>query len=131
MTRGCVLGFALVLAAAGFPAAASAEAGDIARGERVYQRCIACHSLERNRSGPKHCGLFGRRAGSLPDYAFSRALGDSGIIWDEASLDRFLQNPLQAVPGTKMGYAGVKNAKERADLIAYLRQASVNPEICR
>lgn len=129
--RSCVLGFALMLTAAGFPAAASAAAGDVARGEKIYQRCIACHSLERNRSGPKHCGLFGRRAGSLPGYAFSRAMAQSGIVWDEASLDRFLQNPLRAVPGTKMGYAGVKDAGERADLIAYLRQASADPEICR
>lgn len=129
MTRLCALGIALVLAVAGLPAAASD--GDATRGERIYQRCIACHSLERNRSGPKHCGLFGRRAGSLPGYAFSPAITRSGIIWDENSLDRFLQNPLQAVPGTKMGYAGVKDADERADLIAYLRQASADPGICR
>lgn len=93
-------------------------------GQQIYQRCSACHSLERNRSGPKHCGLFGRRAGSLPGYAFSVAMRESGIIWDSRSLDRFLENPMAAVPGTKMGYAGVKDGAERAALIAYLEQAS-------
>jgi cytochrome c len=109
---------------------AGAVVGEADHGAEIYQRCIACHSLDRNRSGPKHCGLFGRRAGSLPGYAFSRAMTNSGIVWDEKSLDRFLQNPMQAVPGTKMGYAGVKNAQERADLIAYLRQASADAETC-
>lgn len=102
--------------------ARAAEAPD--RGKQIYQRCGACHSLERNRSGPKHCGLFGRRAGSLPGYAFSLALRESGIIWDSRSLDRFLENPMAAVPGTKMGYAGIKDSAERAALIAYLEQAS-------
>jgi cytochrome c len=54
----------------------------------------------------------------------------SGITWDESSLERFLENPLKALPGTKMAYAGVKNPQERADLIAYLRQATSDPAIC-
>lgn len=102
--------------------ARAAEAPD--RGKQIYQRCSACHSLDRNRSGPKHCGLFGRRAGSLSGYAFSLALRESGIIWDSRTLDRFLENPMTAVPGTKMGYAGIKDSAERAALIAYLEQAS-------
>lgn len=110
-----------LLAPAILPAQA-AEAPD--RGKQIYQRCSACHSLDRNRSGPKHCGLFGRRAGSLPGYAFSLAMRDSGIIWDSRSLDRFLENPMAAVPGTKMGYAGIRDSAERAALIAYLEQAS-------
>ena len=97
--------------------------GDAARGEAIYGRCQACHSLERNRTGPKHCGLFGRPAGSLEGYPFSDALRDSGIVWDEESLDSFLENPFEAVPGTRMGYAGVKDPQERADLIAYLEAA--------
>ena len=129
MTKVCRFGLVLVLAVAGSPAAANP--GDATRGEQVYQRCIACHSLERNRSGPKHCGLFGRRAGSLPGYAFSPAMRKSDIVWDVDSLDRFLANPLKALPGTKMGYDGVKDTEERANLIAYLRRASADPEICR
>jgi cytochrome c len=89
----------------------------------VYERCQACHSLERNRTGPKHCGLLGRKAGGVADFSYSKALKDSGIVWDAESLDRFLENPFKAVPGTRMGYAGVKDPQERADLIAFLAAA--------
>ena len=104
--------------------------GDPRRGAQIYQRCLACHSLEYNRSGPRHCGLFGRQAGTLPGYAYSKAMKASGITWDESSLNRFLENPLKTLPGTKMAYAGVKDPQERADLIAYLRQATVDPVTC-
>lgn len=103
---------------------------DAQHGAQIYQRCLACHSLEYNRSGPKHCGLFDRRAGTLPNYAYSKAMKASEITWDELSLDRFLENPLKALPGTKMAYAGVKDPRERADLIAYLKQATRDPAIC-
>lgn len=104
--------------------------GDPERGARVYQRCAACHAMDHDRSGPRHCGLFGRRAGSVPGYPYSKAMTASGLTWDEATLDRFLENPLRALPGTKMAYAGVKEPAARADLIAYLRQASRDPAIC-
>jgi len=108
-----------------------AEVGDPQHGAQIYQRCLACHSLEHNRSGPRHCGLFGRKAGSLPGYTYSKAMKDSGITWDASSLDRFLENPLKVLPGTKMAYAGVRDPKERADLIAYLRQATGDPATCK
>jgi cytochrome c len=120
--------FAMALLASG---AAGAADGDAARGEAVYQRCLACHSLEHNRVGPRHCGLFGRRAGSLPGYAYSAAMKKYGVAWNEETLDPFLENPLKTVPGTKMGYAGVKDAGERADLIAYLKVATADPAICK
>lgn len=120
-----------LLAALAIGLPAGAAAGDAAHGAEIYQRCIACHSLDRNRTGPRHCGLFGRRAGGVADFAYSPAMARSGIVWDEASLDRFLESPLKAVPGTRMGYAGVKDARERADLIAYLKAASADPAICR
>lgn len=104
--------------------------GDPQHGAQIYQRCLACHSLEYNRSGPRHCGLFGRRAGTLSGYTYSRAMKASGISWDDWSLDRFLENPLKTLPGTKMAYAGVKDPQERADLIAYLKQATRDPAIC-
>jgi cytochrome c len=107
-----------------------AAGGDPRRGVQIYQRCLACHSLEYNRSGPRHCGLFDRQAGTLPSYAYSKAMKASGIIWDERSLDQFLENPLKTLPGTKMAYAGVKDPQERADLIAYLKQATRDPAIC-
>jgi cytochrome c len=108
----------------------AAEA-DPSRGEEIYQRCVACHALAQNRVGPRHCGLFGRKAGTVPNYQYSAAMKKHGVIWNDETLDRFLENPLKAVPGTKMGYAGVKDPQERADLIAYLKQATADPKICR
>jgi cytochrome c len=127
VTRHAVLLAALLLAAS----AARAADGDAARGEAIYQRCLACHSLEHDRVGPRHCGLFGRRAGTLPGYAYSPAMKKHGLTWNEETLDHFLENPLKTVPGTKMGYAGVKNPQERADLIAYLKQATADPATCK
>ncbi len=118
-----------VLMIAATPSSHAAD-GDPQNGGQIYQRCLACHSLEYNRSGPRHCGLFGRQAGTLPGYAYSTAMKASGITWDVSSLEKFLENPLKALPGTKMAYAGVKDRQERADLIAYLRQASRDPAIC-
>lgn len=115
----------LTLAAAQACAAGAADAQALQRGESVYARCAGCHSIEGNRTGPQHCGLFGRRAGSAPGFmAYSKALRETGIVWDARTLDRFLQDPMQAVPGTAMGYAGVKDPQERADLIAWLQQAT-------
>lgn len=112
----------------GAPAATGAEAGAIARGdpengERIYGRCLGCHALQYDRTGPRHCGLFGRKAGSVPGFDYSEAMKRSGIVWNAATLDRFLADPLGTVPGTTMGYAGIADARERADLIAYLRQS--------
>lgn len=115
-------GSALVALALGWPGAAAA-APDLRHGEDVYVRCQACHALATDRVGPRHCGLFGRRAGSVPGYGYSPAMKASGITWDERSLDRFLAAPLRVVPGTTMTYDGVTDARDRADLIAYLRKA--------
>lgn len=103
------------------------EAGDAARGEAVYSRCLACHALAYDRTGPRHCGLFGRRAGSVPGFSYTEAMKNSGIIWTGKSLDAFLKAPLQAVPGTSMGYAGIPDPQERADLIAYLKRENASP----
>lgn len=122
-----------VTLAAGAALAASKDAalqGDPNNGEEIYARCLACHALAYDRTGPRHCGLFGRRAGSVQDFAYSDAMKRSNIVWNEKTLERFLANPLRAVPGTAMGYAGVGERKERADLIAYLRQANESPQ-CR
>ena len=113
---------AVALAALVASAPATA-AGDAKAGEAIYSRCLACHALEYDRTGPRHCGLVGRRAGSVKDFPYSDAMKRSSIVWSAATLDRFLANPLAAVPGTSMGYAGVPDAAERADLIAYLAQA--------
>ncbi len=127
MKSSGVLLAALLLAAS----AARAADGDATRGETIYQRCLACHSLEHDRVGPRHCGLFGRKAGSVAGYAYSPAMKKYGVTWNEETLDRFLENPLKIVPGTKMGYAGIKDPQERADLIAYLKQAILDSTVCK
>ena len=124
MTARRLLGAALAMLAFGAGASSASAAGDPAKGLRIYARCGGCHAIDRNRVGPRHAGLLGRPAGSLADYAYSDAMRASGLVWDEASLDRFLSNPRELVPGTKMGVAGVKDAAERADLIAYLKAAT-------
>lgn len=108
-----------VLAAAGDGAAES-----YARGARIYERCLACHALEVDRTGPHHCGLVGRRAGSVAGFPYSPALRRAKFRWTEANLDRFLAAPLAFLPGTAMGYDGIKDDGERRDLIVYLREAS-------
>jgi cytochrome c len=96
----------------------------VAAGEVIYERCAACHSLDQDRTGPHHCGLFGRRAGSVAGFAYSEAMKNSGIIWNRKTLDRFIADPIGTVPGTFMGYAGVQDATERAELIDFLEFAS-------
>lgn len=105
-------------------------AGDATRGEQIYSRCLACHSLERDRTGPRHCGLIGRRAGSLPGFAYSPAMRASGIVWNARTLDLFFADPMANVPGTAMTYAGVDDAQERIDLIAYLASATRSKLLC-
>lgn len=101
------------------------DAAVLHRGEALYARCGACHAIEGHRTGPQHCGLWGRRAGTAAGFAgYTQALRDSRIVWDGRSLDRFLKNPEAMVPGTAMGYAGIPDAQERADLIAWLQHAT-------
>ena len=101
----------------------AAAAPDAVRGEQLYARCIACHALATDRVGPRHCGLMGRRAGSVPGFSYTDAMKNSKLVWDEKALDRFLAKPMAVVPGTAMTYDGVPDPRDRADLIAYLRKA--------
>ena len=105
-------------------AGAGSPPPEIAAGREIYERCGACHSLERDRVGPRHCSLFGRRAGSVPGFAYSEAMRNSGIVWNRQTLDAFLADPLGTVPGTFMTYAGIQDPKERAHLLAFLEVAT-------
>lgn len=120
-----------VLALTAGTAQARVPSADAKAGEAIYGRCLACHALSYDRTGPRHCGLFGRRAGSVPGFAYSDAMKRSDIVWNARTLDRFLANPTKAIPGTSMGYAGVPERAERAALIAYLKQANGTPECAR
>ncbi|MAT92222.1 MAG: cytochrome c family protein [Halioglobus sp.] len=110
--------------------ASAAPAGDPIRGASIYQRCLACHALSYHRVGPKHCGLLGRRAGRAPGYEYSAAMRDAGFTWSQQTLDAFLAAPTQYLPGTSMGYAGVRDARDRRDLIAFIAGASRDTARC-
>lgn len=101
--------------------------GDAARGEHDFRACAPCHSLEpdRNMTGPSLAGLWGRKAGSLPSFdRYSDALKSSGIIWDDRSLDGWLTGPDGMVPDNEMPFNGIKNPRDRADLLAFLKEAT-------
>ena len=96
-------------------------AGDPTRGETLYQGCQDCHSIEKNDVGPMHKGVIGRTSGAVQGYNYSPALKKARIVWTEENLDKWLADPQQLVPGTKMFYE-VKSPQDRADLIAFLRE---------
>ena len=115
---------AIVIAAGTLLTEFTASAADAQHGKDLYQsRCGSCHSLEYNGLGPAHKGVFGRKAGSAPGFAYSRALKDSTVIWNEQALERWLSGPEAFIPGQKMGFS-VQDAAERAEIIAYLAAAS-------
>jgi len=117
-SAACLAGAALLA-----PFTPALAAGDADAGLALYQaRCSACHSLDHNGVGPAHRGVFGRGAALAPGFAYSDALKSSHLIWDEASLERWLADPEKAAPGQRMGIS-VPDAKDRADLIAYLKKA--------
>lgn len=125
-------GAALVFGGLGFAGAAMPTTELLARGEQLYGRCVACHSIEQNRTGPAHCGLFGRKAGTAPGFGtYSPAMKNSGIVWNEASLAKFLADPMNAVPETSMTYMGVRDAGERQALIAWLKAATQPGKSCK
>jgi len=96
--------------------------GDPAAGEKVFVQCQTCHVREpgQNRVGPSLAGIVGREAGTVEGYQYSPANANSGITWTKEKLFQYLQNPQRVVPGTKMAFAGLSDAQQRADVIAYL-----------
>lgn len=110
-----------ILAAAAPALAQSAPHGDPVRGQALYQACAGCHSLDDNDVGPKHRGVVGRRAGSVPGFSYSPALKGSGLVWTPANLDRWLAGPQALIPGARMFFS-LSNAQSRADIIAYLAE---------
>jgi cytochrome c len=95
--------------------------GDASHGEALYEACQDCHSLDKNDVGPRHRGVFGRKAASLPDYDYSDALKSTKIVWNEETLDKWLTDPQAVAPGAKM-FFHLDNPQDRADVIAYLKE---------
>lgn len=99
--------------------------GDPAAGAAAFRKCASCHQVgpsARNVFGPQLNGLAGRRAGSVAGYAYSPAMRKSGIVWNDRTLARFLRDPDDTVPGTKMRFWGIGDERQIANLLAYLRQ---------
>lgn len=111
--------------AAEAPAAPAAEATTAAADGKpsTFAQCAVCHSIEpgKNGIGPSLAGAFGRKAGAEAGYTYSAALKDSGLTWDDATLDQWLAAPMKMVPGTKMTFAGMSDAAKRQEMIAYLK----------
>ena len=116
--------FARTIGLVALLAPGAVPAQEAARGQQLYEsRCIACHSLESNRIGPQHRNVFGRRAGTVAGYDYSNALRESKVVWNERTLDAWLENPERLIPGQKMGFQ-LGDARERASIIEYLKAVS-------
>ncbi len=114
--------------------AASAGVGfaqDVAKGEQSFKKCLPCHSIgedAQNKIGPELNGLDGRKAGSVPDFNYSDANKNSGIVWNEENFKEYIKDPKAKVPGTKMIFAGIKNPDEINNLWAYIKQFDAKGE---
>lgn len=106
------------------PAAAPAEPSAPPAGgpPPAFAQCMSCHAVQpgKNGVGPSLAGVFGRKAGEAPGYAYSAGLKAAGLTWDAATLDKWLDNPKAVVPDTKMVFFGIKDAALRQQMIAYL-----------
>ena len=100
-----------------------ANTDDLVKGKKVFKKCVACHSLEegKNKMGPPLNNLLGRKAGSVKGYKYSKAMKNSGVVWNEESLDKFLTKPRKFIPKTKMSFRGIKKKSLRDDLILFLK----------
>ncbi|KAI94280.1 cytochrome C [Rhodomicrobium udaipurense JA643] len=112
-----MVGAALVWSASAY------AAGDPVKGEQVFKQCKICHQVGPTAKpgvGPVQNNVVGSKAGTRPGFNYSEAMKNSGLTWDEATLDKYLENPKAIVPGTKMVFVGLKNPQDRADVIAFL-----------
>ena len=121
LSRSDVEALSLSSKSASEPEAGVSGNGDATRGKQLFERrCTGCHALEENREGPKLAGVFGRRAGSVADFTYSTGLKNLGVVWDDATLEKWLSDPDAMVKDNAMSI-GVPKAQDRQDLIAYLK----------
>ncbi len=114
----------LALAAMSAP---SASAADVENGRKLFRQCEACHTVDaggKNKIGPNLHGVIGRKAGLVDGYSYSKAMAASGIVWDDANLGEYLERPAAFLKGNKMAFAGMRKDTDRADVIAYIKDAS-------
>lgn len=113
----------LAIASVAFAGPEARAAGDPVKGGAVFDRCAICHSYRKdggNKLGPNLFGVVGRKAGTYAGFSYSPAMKGSGITWTTERLNAYLASPQQVVPGNRMPFAGISNAGQRADLVAYL-----------
>jgi cytochrome c len=110
----------LAVAATSCAFGSTAWAQDVDRGKQAFAACAPCHATDQNGVGPQLNGILNRPAGSVEGFRYSRAMKNSKIVWDEKSLDAYLAEPQQLVPGNLMPFSGIADARKRSDLIAYL-----------
>ncbi len=129
MTMKTRLATVVVIAAgtlAGAAVAQDAMAGDAAKGEKVFKKCAACHSVgpdAKSKTGPVLNGIVGRPAASVEGFSYSEAMkakAAEGLVWSPENIAQMIEKPKDFVPGTKMSFAGLRKEEERADVIAYL-----------
>ena len=114
-----LVGLAIVLSVS----SAAHAAADVSAGEGLFNRCAICHSNTKggpNKLGPNLFGVVGRKAGTYPGFSYSSAMKNAGFTWSAAKLNDYLASPQKVVPGNNMPFAGISDAKQRADLVAYL-----------
>ena len=103
-------------------AASWAVAADVEAGKTEFKKCALCHTTEagKNKLGPSLFGVVGRKSAALENFTYSEAMKKFDHVWDEETLDKYLADPRALVPGTRMIFTGIKDEKERQDVIAYL-----------
>jgi cytochrome c len=124
-TRKAILIAAMMFAAT--PVSNALAEGDAAAGEKAFNKCKACHTVEQggaNRVGPNLHGVVGRKAGAVDGFSYSKPVKEGDVTWTEENLDKYLADPKGFIPGNKMAFPGVKKDDERQDIIAYLKQNS-------
>jgi len=102
----------------------SAQAADLAEGEKVFKKCKACHTLEEGKKkvGPSLFGIVGKPSASMEGFKYSSAMKESGLTWDEATLDAYLENPRKFLKGNRMAFPGLKKTEDRENVIAYIKE---------
>lgn len=114
----------LILSLLNGQAQADGLVGDSSHGESLFERhCSACHSFTSNRVGPILSGVYGRKAGQVPSFNYSKAVKNSSIVWDKDTIDQWLTNPQKLIPGQRMNF-NISDPQKRADIIAYLKKSS-------